>query len=223
MAILIRRGIIPPVVAGGGGGSPAYVYRGQFNNGSGSTNFGASTTIGADSADRLVIVAVMATGATGETWTVTVGSTGLTQAVILESTDSVAIFSGVVPTGGSSQTITITATSNPNIIQAQVWTATGLSSNTVKHTGSGTFGSPGTISVTGPAGNPSGVGDFMFAIGRENSGAQMNWSGSTQTPTGEHDGFTANLTGSDWIISATNASFSLTAGNAFAFAAATFI
>lgn len=180
----------------------AYVFRGSFFDNPPATSISSSIDIGTASADRLVIVGCCDQNAHALTSVVV---NGVTLNIDIDNTagGGAAIASGLVPSGSGSQTVTVTwAGSGFEERFFTVWTATGLSSNVVKHTAAGI--DPISIAVD--------AGDFLFSLSMAFSGA-YDWDASTQAPTR-----TASIAGAgsgffqynaDWLIAATNPAFSI--------------
>lgn len=181
-----------------------FTYKGSETNAS-ATNVSTFTTIdiGTAAADRVIIVAVTVQTAAAIT-SVAIGATNLTSDV--DSTDGTsreAIFSGLITAGSGVTNIVLTTVGGAFVERdISVWTATGLTSNTVKHVGNNTTGDNFTINVT--------AGDFLVAGFCDFS--TTTFSTSTAAPTG------TRVTGSfsstaEWNpIAATNASFTVTHG-----------
>jgi hypothetical protein len=201
-------GAAPPAVG------PPYVFRNVASTSASGAVFSTSIDIGTASADRLVVVATATQNAVAVS---TVVVHGVTLTADVNSAAGAAIFSGLVTSGSGPQTVTVTwASGTFNMRGFSLWTVTGLSSNVVKQTGSGTTSA--TINVT--------AGDLMFSSAEFSSAGTASWSISTQVPAATHGMFVANPggTGADWTIASTNASFSVNPniGNLNATVAATY-
>lgn len=189
-----------------GGAAAAYTYKGSSDGGSGgvaSDTVSYTIDIGTASADRLIVVATGIQGnhvLTG----VTVAGTPLTIDV-QNAGNQAAIASGLVIAGSGNQTVSCTWTgSGFNVRMIMVWAVTGLSSNTVRATGSGATANT-AISVTAT--------DFLFSTAWNGTSGGSNFNASTQAPAASRlltDG-TFAISSADWTIISTNASFNINA------------
>lgn len=157
--------------------------------------------LGTAAIDRVVVIHTCVQTGVSIT-TLKANSVTLTQDVLVNSANIAAVFSGVVALGSGSLPIELTTATGAFIERdVTVWTATGLSSNLVKQTGSNTSGASLSINVT--------AGDFMVA-GTCVFGTKT-YNGSTETPTTNRTVGSFSST-ADWLpVSATNAAFSVTA------------
>lgn len=195
------RGTRVKVVSGSLSGGAAYTYRDtQISNASATNVTSFTVDIGTASADRLVIVGAGKQNASVAV-SVTVNGTNLVKDAENIGTQG-SIWSGLVSAGSGAVPIVVTWVAG--VFDSRgvvVWTATGLSSNTVRTTGiSDTH--PALISVTNT--------DFLFAVSLIAGTSGSTWSSSTVAPAAAHnanDG-SFNMSGADWTIAATNASFS---------------
>lgn len=194
--------------AGGAPGSPAYVFRALDFTETATNNHTASIDIGTASADRLIVVGFAARAGIGGAPSVTVNGVALTVDAYTEASYPAGIASGLVTSGSGPQTVVVnwTAANSGQPRMMSVWVLTGLSSNLVKQSTTWITSGAGSISVT--------AGDFVFAASMIQNIAP-DYSGSTQAPSAVRNDTTYPVSGSaDWIIAATNASFSVSSSAA---------
>ena len=188
----------------GAGGSPpsakTYTFRGSGSSTAGGSVATFSIDIGTASADRVVIAKSTVDTATTITSVVVNGVT-LNPDVTAVNTYRVGIHSGLVTTGDGAQNVVITwASASFQEKNAFVFTATGLSSNTVKQTANGVTSA--NINVT--------AGDFLFGVARNVAGFP-DFATSTEAPDATRQ-VGADNTSADWTVDTTNAAFSVNAG-----------
>ncbi len=191
-------------------GSPVYAYKGAGAGEAAGNGLTFNLDIGTASSDRLIIVSAMVSAATALSSVVVNGVTLNIDIDNHATAKASAVASGLVTSGSGSQAVTITwASANFQDKIAHVWAATGLNSNTAKHTAFanriGGAGGTATIDVT--------AGDFLFAGAL--STTQPTFAGSTEAPVGDHNQASGvfNTRGSDWTIVSTNASFTIASTN----------
>lgn len=195
--------------------SASYAYDGMTSQTGSSNPTTSSINIGTAASNRTIIVNLVARGAP-RTATVTANSVSLSSVLSYADTNSntqAQWFTGTVSTGSGSQSIVVNYGGTPfAAYDVYAWTAYALTSNTPVATSDYTVGGSssgtGNISVT--------AGDFLFcAVASAASTNPLNFSSSTQTPSGTRGEDTASGFSSktaDWTISATSGSFAVAVG-----------
>ncbi len=184
-------------------------YTNRSSDGSATVATFSSIDLGADAVDRLVVVSMALQKGTTLT-SVVVDAAGanvtLTKDVGTLADSNAFIYSGLVPTGSGTHTITITHSGSAGFTRRDivVHTLTGLNSTTPKQTASGSSVTSIPIDVDG--------GDFLFAMDWLSVGTG-DYSGSTQAPDGARIvGALAGGAQADWRITVGNAAFAVTPG-----------
>lgn len=194
--------------AAGGGGGAAYTYQGAFTTTPGSvvTVVQMPFDIGAAQADRLLVFWTGIGSGTSTIVSVIVDPAGANVTLTLDASSATvasSMFSGVVATGSGTVNIQVTYTTTVQFlnISAHLWRLTGMTSNVKQTSAAGQFNGGTTISVTAPC--------FLFTGVMYNSnGVAPTWATSTVVPSNINTDSATKSYAADWIIVATNASFS---------------
>jgi hypothetical protein len=201
---LLLMGVGGPGAASG----PVFTFRGTDSTNSATSVFTSTTIdIGSARSDRLVIVATSDQSANAISSVSVNGSPPLNLDVTAGGGPGLQIWSGLISSGSGVATIVVNYASGASFTGRvlDVWTATGLASNVVKHTATFAGTSSATISV--------GAGDFLVAA-EPFGGVTFTGSAPDTTPVMRSNPSVTppTLVSAEWItITTNNASFSVTA------------
>ena len=179
-------------------------YRNSISTTDGTAILTGSIDIGTASADRLVIVATHTGGNTKTLTSIVVNGVTLTVDKLLNAqiNNTMVIASGIVAAGAGAQTVTVTWSAGGfQDRELFLWTATGLNSTVKKNTAQGDNGPAAVIAVD--------AADVMVAL--QIAAATNTLASSTEAPVERLDGLSVGL-GANWVIVATNASFTVQGG-----------
>lgn len=178
----------------------SYTFSGVATDTSGTTTSTASFGIGAVAGPNVILGLVLPGIAVVPT--VTIGGVALSNAV--QVNDESFIFWGPATGLSGTQTVTVVAAGSAFQLRSYcLWYTT--DTLTLGNTGSTNGGTNFTLGVN--------AGQYLFAIGASTT-SPLNFDASTQLPTADHPINTVGslTTGADWLISATNAAFTVQPG-----------
>lgn len=156
---------------GGGGGAPVTLsFTASPGEPTNSTTYTFSAvSIGTPAADRQVVVAVANDGSTRTVSSVTVGGTGLSSIVSINSTSTVHIWAGTIAAGTTAD-IVVTLNAISDGLAIGVWAMTGAAVG-ASATGTSTA-SPGSVAIAVPA-----SGAIIAMCEHDVNGANITWGG----------------------------------------------
>lgn len=188
----------------------SYTFIGVATDASSTTTSTATFNIGATSGPYVVIGIHQQNGHASPTCSI--GGVSLNLDVIDGNSQNV-IFSGIATGLSGSQTVSLTAAGSAFETRGySCWTTTDPVS--LSHTASSTTGTSFPIVVK--------ANDFLFVMGHDPGTATYDYSPSTQAPNANRTigAGTNNASSADWVISASNNSFSIAVSAATTFIAA---
>lgn len=192
----------------------SYTFSGVTTNASSTTTVTASFNIGAGVSPFVVVGVQQQTGHASPTMTIGSG-TPISMNLDFINTDNQEVFFSCLATGLSgTQTVSLTAAGSAfETVGFSLWYFPSLM--VLSHTAGIASGTTLTI--------PVNVGDSLFVTGHD-AGTAYNYSGSSAAPTGDRPitGAANNPESADWVITSSNASFSVVSSAGAATAAVTY-